>query len=175
MWWVRVVRTVAGRWSCWGHGDMAPMTWLIMAAGRIILRWEESTSDYLQGEQEKRQRQLYASLWEGDRAANHGNHLWAQEGEVISCSHDFTKKSSLTNLTRFHDEMGVLIDEMRGQQWMVFSWTSARPLTVSPLRSSDKLLSDGLIGLDEQAVKWIENCLSGPEGSEQWCSLFRGQ
>lgn len=54
---------------------------------------------------------------------------------------------------------------MRGEQQILPTWSSARPLTLSPRGVSDKLL---MCGLDEQqgGLELAEQ--SGPEGGEQW-------
>lgn len=54
---------------------------------------------------------------------------------------------------------------MRGEQQILPTWSSARPLTLSPRKVSDKLL---MCGLDEQqgGLELAEQ--PGPEGGEQW-------
>ena len=49
---------------------------------------------------------------------------------------------------------------MRGEQWLVSTQPSVRPLALSPIRASWplKLLPSGL---GEQTVRWIENWLNG--------------
>jgi len=47
---------------------------------------------------------------------------------------------------------------MRGEHWMLSTSTSARPLTVSHNILIGKLRK---VGLDEQMVRWTENCLNG--------------
>ncbi|GAB0182921.1 mitochondrial enolase superfamily member 1 [Grus japonensis] len=77
---------------------------------------------------------------------------------IRSSQHDFSKrKSCLTNLTNFYDEMTGLVDEKAIVDFIYLDFIKAFDIV------SHKILIDKLLmyGLDEQTVRWIENWLNG--------------
>lgn len=63
----------------------------------------------------------------------------------------------MTNLIHFYDEMVGLVDERRAVEIVYLDFRKVFDAV------SHKILIDKLLGygLDEQPVKWIENCLNG--------------
>ncbi|KAK4818742.1 hypothetical protein QYF61_018729 [Mycteria americana] len=71
--------------------------------------------------------------------------------------HGFTEgKSCLTNLITFYDEVTGLADEGRAVDIVSLDFSKAFG-TVSRNTFVEKLM---MCGLDEQTVKWTENCLN---------------
>jgi len=77
---------------------------------------------------------------------------------IRSSQHGFTMgKSCLTNLINFEDEMTNVVDEGRAVDIVYLDFSKALD-TVSQMMLIQKLVK---YGLDEQAVRWIENWLNG--------------
>lgn len=65
------------------------------------------------------------------------------EKKIISSSHDFIKKTSLTNLTRFHNEMSVPIAERRAVDVVHLDFSKViDSVTLKILRQTVELWAD---------------------------------
>ncbi|GAB0207040.1 mitochondrial enolase superfamily member 1 [Grus japonensis] len=87
---------------------------------------------------------------------------------IRNSQHGFTKrKSCLTNLINFYDEMTGLVDEGRAVDIVYLDIRKAFD-TMSHKILMEKLL---MYGLNQQTVRWIEKMLAeqpGPEDVDQW-------
>lgn len=82
-----------------------------------------------------------------------------------SSHHGFTKgKSYLINLMSFYNQINRQIVE-GGAVYVVFLDFS-KVLDTVPLIT--KLMK---YGLNEQVVRWTENCLNSPDSSSHWCTV----
>ncbi|PKU48766.1 rna-directed dna polymerase from mobile element jockey- hypothetical protein [Limosa lapponica baueri] len=92
-----------------------------------------------------------------------------KDRKIMSSQHGFTKGTLyLTNLINFSDETTGLVNEGRAVDIVYLDFIKAFDTVLHKILI-EKLL---MYSLHEQSVRWIENWLDGPEGSNQQHKVY---